>query len=115
MSSHVDVVPTAAEIVQAAFPGQGFVPIKEAARFIGQAYVTARHHLVAGTFPLPTVLLGTRKRLVPITALIQYYERQVELAGAVAGCAPAETTTAPSKSKRGPGRPPKLGKKGGAQ
>lgn len=105
MSLHV---PTAAEIVLAAFPGKGYVPFKQASEFIGLAYQTARHHLASGTFPLPTVTFGARKRLVPITALIEYYGKKLEQAGiAEPRRAPAEQLD--SKPKRRPGRPRKMG------
>lgn len=99
--SSASVVPSAAALVQAAFPGRGFIPIKEVSHFIGWAYQTARHHLVNGTFPVQTVKIG-KKRLVPVTALIDFYSRQVEFAGAGAA-APAAPATA--TRKRGPGRP----------
>lgn len=103
--------PSAAELVRAAFPGQGFIPVKESARFIGWAYQTARHHLVHGTFPLQTIKIG-KKRLVPITSLIDFYSRQLELA---ADAAPAEASAATPRPR---GRPRKCAaqkQKGGAQ
>lgn len=104
MSLHV---PTPAEIVMAAFPGKGFVPFRQASEFIGLAYQTGRHHLAAGTFPLPTVIFGTRKRLVPITALVDYYARQIEQAGLMQP-APRPTAQPDGQAKRRPGRPKKM-------
>lgn len=108
MSLHV---PTAAEIVLAAFPGKGFVPFRQASEFIGLAYQTARHHLAAGTFPLATVTFGTRKRLVPISELIRHYDAQLERAG-LAQPTPQPVAKPDSQAKRRPGRPRKV--EGGA-
>lgn len=104
MSTHV---PSAAEIVLAAFPGKGFVTFRQASEFIGLAYQTGRHHLASGTFPLPTVTFGARKRMVPVSALIEYYGKKLEQAGiAEPRCAPVEQLD--SKPKRRPGRPRKM-------
>lgn len=103
MSQHV---PSAAEIVLAAFPGKGFVPIRQAGEFIGLAYQTTRHHLASGTFPLATVTFGKRKRLVPVTELIRHFQSQLEEAGLT------QFAPAPSSDfllKRRPGRPRKMG------
>lgn len=106
MSPHV---PSAAEIVLAAFPGKGFIPIRQAGEFIGLAYQTSRHHLAAGTFPLRTIAFGKRKRLVPVSELIRHYAAQLELAGIVQ---PSFQTDLQPQPKRRPGRPRKV--EGGA-
>lgn len=103
MSPHV---PSAAEIVLAAFPGKGFVPLRQAGEFIGLAYQTSRHHLAAGTFPLRTVTFGKRKRLVPVGELIRHYSAQLELAGIVQPL-PQSHLQPDSQPKRRPGRPRK--------
>lgn len=106
MSMHV---PTAAEIVLAAFPGQGFVKLRQASEFLGIAYQTARHHLAAGTFPVATVTFGKRKRLVPIPALISYYHQQLDKAGLTVSAGPVTSHAIPiTPAKRRPGRPRKL-------
>lgn len=104
MSHHV---PSAAEIVLAAFPKTGFVPLRQAGEFIGLAYQTSRHHLVAGTFPLRTITFGKKKRLVPIGELIRYYAAQLELAG-IAQSSPQPPEPPDSPPPRRPGRPRKL-------
>lgn len=104
-------VPTAAEIVLAAFPGQGFVRLRQASEFIGVSYQTARHHLVAGTFPLATVTFGKRKRLVPVGELIRHYAAQLERAG-IAQISTQSVPPPEGQPKRRPGRPRKA--EGGA-
>ena len=98
-------VPSPAEIVLAAFPGQGFIPLRQAGEFIGLAYQTSRHHLAAGTFPLATVTFGKRKRLVPVTELIRHFQAQLVEAGLAQPVAASQPDNQP---KRRPGRPRKV-------
>lgn len=102
--------------IRAAFPGMFNVPLQLAAPFIGVAYKTARNQ--GDAFVLKTIKQGCR-RFVSVVELARYL-------GAQEGCdeRPAyeltayELTLSPPDSappRRGPGRPPKLRKVGGAQ
>jgi len=61
----------AAAHIQAAFPDQFFIPIRDFARVTSASFGGVRNQIARGDFPLPTVLRGTR-RFVTAPDLIQY-------------------------------------------
>lgn len=70
--------------LESIFPGQALVPAVKAGAALGYAVSTTRNKLVAGEFPIKTILIGN-KRVVRKTDLADYIDSLAD--------------------KRGPGRP----------
>lgn len=55
------------------FPGQALISAVKAGEALGYAHSTTRNKLVAGQFPIPTILVGN-KRLVRKTDVADYID-----------------------------------------
>lgn len=83
------------ELVRSLFPGQLTIPFTEAAAAIGWAPQTARNRLAEGTFPIPTLMLGSRRK-VRIDHLAEFLDRTA----APIGAPRARKTGRPSKAEQ---------------
>lgn len=59
--------------LESIFPGQALIPAVKAGEALGYAHSTTRNKLVAGQFPIPTILVGS-KRLVRKTDVADYID-----------------------------------------
>ena len=61
------------ELLNRLFPGQAFVSIADTARACALSHKTIRNRIAHGTWPTPTVKLGSR-RVIPVTDLATYLD-----------------------------------------
>ena len=114
--------PSAFEALETLYPGALLLSIRQVGATIGRAEQTIRHHLAAGTFPIPLAPASRPRRplfrMVDVAAFIDSGPLAV-----APGTSPVSTpATHPishpiSHPKRGRGRPPKRlqQQEGGAQ
>lgn len=61
------------ELLNRLFPGQAFISIADAAHACTLSHKTIRNRIAQGTWPTPTVKLGTR-RVIPVAALADFLD-----------------------------------------
>lgn len=96
---------SALSILQKHYPQQLWIPLIEAARWIGIKAGTARNRVCAGTFPVPTRRFGDL-RLVDIRDLAEYLDPQVS--APVNTFTELQPTVTLTPAKRSRGRPRKV-------
>jgi hypothetical protein len=89
-------ITTTIQILLARFNGQVLIPLVSASESVGISAQTARNRLSNGTFPIPTVMVESR-RFIHISDLADFVESRR---------APKQATPEPEQIRKG--RPTKL-------
>lgn len=89
-------ISTTIQILLARFNGQVLIPLVLASESVGISAQTARNRLSNGTFPIPTVMVESR-RFIHISDLADFVESRRT---------PKKVTPEPKQVRKG--RPPKL-------
>lgn len=103
----MDIKEFAAREVNRAFPGQGFIKVRDAWVFLGGSRSTVSQLIFGNTFPLPRVSRGTgngTRWYVPAPALAEEYATRIEESGWVPEEVASASEGIEGKARGKPGR-----------